>query len=264
MTFNTIKTSSKKLYLRLLLSLGLVFILLIAGCSSFSKIKEKTLDITSDIKISKNSDFTKKMGVAVFENKTNFSDGDFQDRFQIHLLETLRKECPEILLLAPGDAEYPEDLIELPRRISGQVDNLALAKAGRQSGLNAVVTGVIIDIRGKEEERGFWWFKEPERFTRVQIVAEVYDAETGSKIIDESFIHEIEMDGLEGESTASAKEIDVAAVNDAIMHIGTEMGESICKTVGDQPWRGFIVSVAENKIILSQGEKAGLKLGDIL
>ncbi|MFC1828723.1 hypothetical protein ACFL0O_03820 [Thermodesulfobacteriota bacterium] len=263
MTYNTLTTPFKKQYLFLLLVLGLVFFLLITGCSSFSKIKKKTLDMTDDFKISK-TDFRKKIGVAVIDNKTGFSDGDISDRFQIHLLETLRKECPETVLLAPGDPEYPEDFIELPRMASGQVDNLALAKVGRQFGLNAIVTGSIIDIRGEEEERGFWWFKEPERFTRVQIVAEVYDTETGSKILDESFIHEIEMDELEEESMVSGKDLNLVAVNEAITHIGTEMGESICKTVDKQPWRGSIISVAENKIILSHGEKAGLKLGDIL
>lgn len=245
------------------LLIGLFFASLTAGCSSVSTLKKKTLDIAGDLKI-KNKNFINRAGIAVFENKTTFTGGEVEDNFQIHLVNTLKEECPEMLLLLPDDPEYPEDLIELPRMPSGQVDNLALAKIGRQLGLNAIVTGSFIDIRTDEDERGFWWFKESELFTQVQIGVEVYDVETGAKLLDESFLHEIEMGSTEDDMAKPGREVDLALVNKAVIQIAAEMGDRICKAVEEQTWIGYVISIDGNKIMLSSGEKAGLKSGDIL
>lgn len=263
MTLYHLKNCIDRSYLVVVLFIGLFFAALMPGCSSVSTLKKKTLDITAGLKI-KNQDFIKKAGIAVFENRTTFTKGDFEDNFQIHLVNTLKEECPEMLLLLPDDPEYPEDLIELPKMPSGQMDNLTLAKTGRQLGLNAIITGSFIDIRTDETERGFWWFKELELFTQVQIGVEVYDVETGAKLLDESFIREIEMGSTEDEMARPGREADPALVNEAIIQIATEMGNRICEAVEEQAWSGYIISSDGNKIVLSSGEKAGLKSGDIL
>ena len=54
------------------------------------------------------------------------------------------------------------------------------------------------------------------------------------------------------------------ALTEAFDEIASNMGEAICEALDDHPWRGFVTSVSDDKIIISSGKTAGLKPGDIL
>ena len=171
--------------------------------------------------------------------------------------------CSDILLVNPSDSGYPDYLVELPKLASGWIDNFDLAKTGRQLGLNAIVTGAITDIRINKEEKGFWWFKDIHNFVQVQILVEVYDIQTGAKLLDESFIHKIEVDESDLEATSSTSEIWASVISEAFEHIAADMGEQVCDAVILQPWNGYITSITADKIIISSGKRAGLNSGDI-
>jgi len=155
-------------------------------------------------------------------------------------------------------------LINLPIHPTGQLDNLAIAKAGKQIGLNAIVTGRLIDIKATKEESGILWFKGAGNIVQMQIIVEVYDTETAAKLLDEIFFHEIEVNEQEFESKKKKKAEGISGFKDAFMHIAGVAGEKICDTVVRQPWKGYIVSISGNRIIISSGRKSGLISGDIL
>jgi hypothetical protein len=67
-------------------------------------------------------------------------------KFIRDLSETIASSCPKILLEKPGDSGYPDALARVPRTRFGYIDNLALARTGRQLGLNAIVTGALMTI----------------------------------------------------------------------------------------------------------------------
>ncbi len=96
------------------------------------------------------------------------------------------------------------------------------------------------------------------------INCEVYDTQTGAKFLDESFTYESEIDGQVFESIKAKKIKDITALKNALTHIAEAMGEKICDTVGVLPWKGYIVSIANDKIIISAGRRAGLLRGDVL
>jgi len=263
MIFHRRKTCFERYYVILSVFFLLVFVPLIAGCTSYTAIKKKTKKITQKLTGSDGA-LKKKIGIVLFDNKTSFTDQDFEEVFHAHLVETVKEACPDMLLLKPGDEGYPDIFITLPKKLSGRIDGLALAKTGRLLGLNAIVTGSLMDVRDDEEERGILWFKDSHRFIQVQAMAEVYDAETGAKLVDKSFINEIDIEDLDTESMESKKEVDVTFVAGAIGRLATDIGESICRAVKRQPWRGYVISTSGDMVILSSGEKVGLKPGDIL
>ncbi|MBT8365273.1 MAG: hypothetical protein KJP23_11260, partial [Deltaproteobacteria bacterium] len=151
----------------------------------------------------------------------------------------------------------------VPRTRSGWINNLDLAKTGRQLGLNAIVTGALITITPNKRKEGIWWLKDTHYFVQVRIATEVYDTETGAKLLDESFVHEIEVDEMDLESIHADSEMNALIVDEAFGTIADNMGEKICNAIVFQPWKGFIASIDSDKIFLNFGENVGLKIGDL-
>jgi len=263
MIFHSIKNSFEKVPVVFCFCCLLLWVPLIAGCSKYSAIKKKTIQIAHDIKTS-DEDLKKRIGIVIFENRTLFTDQDFDELLQSHFTKTIKTECPDIIVFEKGDVGYPDNFIKLPRKLSGTVDNLPLIQTGRQLGLNAIVAGCLLGIRKYEEDRGILWFKDVHTFIRVQVMVEVYDTETGAKFLDESFSDEIEVEVMESELMEPKQEINIPAIRDSIGRMAAEMGESVCDAVGRQPWRGYIISAPEDTFIISSGEEVGLKPGDIL
>ncbi len=242
--------------------LFLVSIFMITGCSTYSSVKKSTKKIVRDITAP--DDMKKKVAISFFANYTFCTNQNLEELFQKNLAEAINRECPDILLIKPGDAECPDFLIRPLLLQSRHLDNLALAKAGQRLGLNAIITGAFIDIIAHKEKRGLLWFKDDTNFLRVLISCEVYDTQTGAKFLDESFTYESEIDGQVFESIKAKKTKDITAIENALAHIAEAMGEKICDTVGVLPWKGYVVSTANDKIIISSGRRAGLLRGDIL
>jgi hypothetical protein len=209
------------------------------------------------------NDLKKRVGILLFENKTILANKDVEEKFIRDLSETIASSCPNILLEKPGDFGYPDDLERVPRTRSGWIDNLALAKTGRQLGLNAIVTGALITITPNKKKQGVLWLKDTHYFVQVRIATEVYDTETGAKLLDESFVHEIEVDEMDLESINVDGEMNALIVDEAFGTIADKMGEKVCNAIVFQPWKGFIASMDSDKIFLNFGENIGLKIGDL-
>jgi hypothetical protein len=185
------------------------------------------------------------------------------EKFIGDLSDAIASSCPNILLEKPGDPGYADDLKRVPRTRSGWIDNLALAKTGQQLGLNAIVTGTLISVTPNKRKQGIWWFKNTHYFVQVRIATEVYDTETGAKLLDESFVHEVEVDEMDLESIRVDSETNALIMGEAFRAIADKMGEKICNAIVFQPWKGFIASIDSDKIFLNFGENIGLKIGDL-
>ncbi|MBU4420640.1 MAG: hypothetical protein KKH84_06500 [Proteobacteria bacterium] len=235
------------------------FAALITGCSFLPAIKKIACDIKSPA-----GDLKKKVGITLFENRTFFAVNNFEKIFHIKLAESLKETCSDILIIKPGDPEYPDQMAVPPRLASGQIDNLVFAETGRKLGLNAIVTGSLIDISGNKESKGILWFKDTHNFIRFQIAVEVYDTETGAKIFDDSFDDEIEVDEIDLNNLRTDNANEIPALNDALLNAVIPIGEKICDALSIQPWKGYVISSVADKIIISSGKRSGLILGDKL
>jgi hypothetical protein len=242
-----------------ILLFSLIYIFLFAGCSSLSSKNRKSGNLTIQI-----SNPAKKVGIAIFENKTSFKDRSYEKIFQEYLIESITDSCSDILLVKPGDAEYPDFLVKVPMNEAGSIDNVRLTQLGRQAGMNAIVTAEIMGIIGKEEKRGILFFKDLHQFIYFQVKIEVYDTGTGVKLIDERYSEEIEIDKLELELLKKKEVVSMSEVDDVFLKISEDIGEKICNAVNTIPWQGYITAVTENNITISSGKKVGLVPGAVL
>ncbi len=205
------------------------------------------------------------VGITIFENKTSFGDLNVGGLFYKDIVEAVTGSCSDNIVLAePDEDRYSDCLVKLPRQITGEIDNFVLAESGRKAGINAIITGTLTDITAIKEEQGILWLKDRQAVVRVRILAEVYDTDTGAKFLDECFSYNKEIDEEEFESISADKKIDSSLLEDALKDISVSMGKKICGIVNKQDWKGYIVSVNENNIEISSGEKAGLMPGNIL
>jgi hypothetical protein len=203
-----------------------IVISLTSGCSMFSSMNTTVKRVARDIR-SSHGNLKKKIGITFFENKTSFLNQAAEQQFLNDLVESLKKSCSGNMLVTPDDTNYPNHLVKLPQQASGWMDTLELAAASRRLGFNAIVTGALTNIIKKQEERGFWWFEDLHHFIEIHAWVEVYDTLTGAKLLDESFIHEMEIDETHFGDTTIAADLLTSITNDAFQDIASEMGEQL-------------------------------------
>jgi len=231
---------------------------LAAGCSHFPA---GTKSGANDTLKPSGNNLVKRIAMTKFENKSFIGQGEFEEIFQKNLFAKFEKACAGISLIKPEDTGNNILSGKPPKTGSGQIDSFKIAEAGREAGMNAIITGSLIDIAGVEEKRGFLLFERSQSFARIDMIINVYDAATGTKIYEESIKQQIEIaeheyDALIGKTPKSIMEFK-EKITDALFLIG----KSVCSNIKKQPWQGFVTSSQEGGIIISSGENAGLKTG---
>ena len=239
-----------------LIILSLAF--LAAGCSLFPA---GTKSGINDISKPSGNNLIKRIALTKFENKSFIGQGEFEEIFQNNLFLKFEKACPGISLIKPEETGNIILSGKLPKTGSGQIDSFKIAEAGRDAGMNAIITGSLIDIAGVEEKRGFLLFERSQSFARVDMIINVYDAATGTKIHEENIKQQIEIaeheyDALMGKTPKCVMEFK-EKITDALFLIG----KSVCSKIRNQPWQGFVISGQGGGITISSGENAGLKTG---
>jgi hypothetical protein len=223
-------------------------------------VTKTTKKLTRKIRFS-DDDLQRMAAVIGFENKSLYRSKDFTLLFRKGIPEFLNNECDDVTVANPGVDENLKGFKELPMLPSGKVDNFALAIIGRELGLNAVVTGSLDDIGMLDELRGLVW-KDTHHLVQILVSVEVYDTETGAKILDQSFSRKVEIEELDYELMQSEGKMILPDLNETLSDLIKEMGETICWAVEDQTWNGFVIAVDEDKIVLSSGSRSGLEPGD--
>ena len=238
--------------------------------SCFQKAVDKTAEAVTKTgkKIRRNirfsdDDLQRLVAVVGFENRSAYRSQDFAQLFRKGLPEYLNKECDDVTVPELGSGEPAKRLNELPRLKSGRIDNFALATIGRELGLNAVVTGSLNDIGLISQTQGVI-LKDVLYLIQILVSIEVYDTETGTKILDESFSRKVEVEGLDYDLMKSQDKMILPDLSEPLSDLLAEMGERICWAVEDQPWNGFVTAIDGNQITLSSGKISGLKPGDHL
>jgi hypothetical protein len=226
-------------------------------------IKRTTRSITRTIYLD-DQDLIRSIGLFNFENNSLHESWDFQKVFHKGLPKYVNETCQGVHVSDPETGSLLSILKKPPRLETGIIDNYSLAVLGRQLGLNAIVTGSLEDIRIMDELRGVWITKETHHLVQVFIRVEVSDTRTATKLLDETFIRQIEIDDIEYQIIQESDKIELPQLNKTLNKLLADVGDSICDTIKDQPWTGYITKVEGEKFILPSGTRTGLKLGDIL
>jgi len=204
----------------------------------------------------------KRIGIAPVENKTGNSSIDFQKDIHKQFSGILAQNCSGVRLFQEGDENFPADFIKPPRKASGSVDGFRICETGRKFGLSAIITGSVTSIKTGEEPRGILWYRDSHPFVSIFVHIDIYDPETGAKLLDETFNYRRDSDELEIESIREGK-IDPVLLKDAFEHISKDAGRKICEIMKKQSWKGYVSSVSEDKIFISSGSNMGVVSGNV-
>jgi hypothetical protein len=242
---------------------GLIYM----GCSYRETVDNTTKTVTKTTqKITRNIRFSdddlQRMATVIgFENKSLYRAKDFTQLFRKGIPEYLNNECDDVSVPNPDSEHNIEGFQQLPLLENGEVDNYALALIGRQLGLNAIITGSLNDIGILDELRGMIW-KDTHHLIQILLSVEVYDTESGSKILDQSFSRKVEIEELDYDLMRSEGKMILPDLNETLTDLLAEIGETICWAIEDQPWNGFVIAVEDDSLTLSSGSAAGLAAGD--
>jgi len=226
-------------------------------------IKRTTRSISRTLRLD-DQDLIRTIGLFKFENNSLHDSGDFQAVFHKGLPEYINATCQGVQVSPPETGSLLSILKKPPRLETGIIDNYSLAVLGRQLGLNAIATGSLEDIRIMDELRGVWVTKDTHHLVQIFIRVEVCDTRTATKLLDETFKRQIEIDDFEYQIIQQSDKIELPQLNETLNKLLTDVGDSICDTIKDQPWTGFITKIEGGKFVIPSGARIGLKLGDIL
>ena len=226
-------------------------------------VKNTTRTITRTFKLS-DEDLQRKVGIINFGNNSLRETTAFQDIFHKGLPDYMNENCNGILVDDPGTGSPLSLVKEPPKLKSGHPDNYSLALIGRQIGLNAIVTGSLEDIRVLDELQGILWTKDTHHFVEVIVRVEVNDVRTATKLLDQTYVRQIEIEDLDYQMIKQSDQISLPDLSVTLGKLLADIGSDICNTVKDQPWTGFIIKADEDRFTISSGSEIGLKVGDVL
>ena len=249
-----------------LLPLMLLIIAATTGCASYAPYdKRDPRPPKLSLPEFSNDGMTKKVALSLFDNRTQLRFEEVEQSFILPLNNQVKDNCSDIALYTPYDSELPGALIEATLVTEkGDIDNIAIAKIGRMLGLSAVITGRLDNISGFEREKGFWFFKENQHYERILIQVDMYDVETGAKLLSEAYSEELEISDTEYKTLATGTVENSPVVMEAFKELAETIADDLCEILDDTPWISFVTQVDDRMVTLSSGADAGLKPGNKL
>jgi hypothetical protein len=253
----------------------LFFFILVSftGCSTMTDVKDTTVKATkatvdATTKLipyvgSPDSGIIRRVSLIPFENTTIFKQLPLEKVFENMIVQYISESCSGIRLVSQGSPDFPESL--QPVSSSAVFDNLTMVKKGREAGLNAIITGGILNLSLDQEDEGILWFRKTNDRLQLQFTLEVFDMESGAKIFDNHFVHEIkDMAPEEIQAFKTAQPALFASISDNLDQLAKDIAPKICNAIITQPWTGYVASVDDNQVFLPFGKSIGIKRGEIL
>ena len=240
--------------------LSLLVALLLSGCglsSSYRSADQKTIRDFSG-----SSKYRKAVGVLVLSNATMFKSEQVASPFMEAFITGLESNASEALLMVPGKSDVPPFLWNPPRIANREIDVFTLSALARQAGINAVVSPVLMDIRLRTRDTGFWFFKDVDYSLQVQTAATVFDAATGARLALGIMTDEVDIDEDQARFIRDGQEIEV----DDLAELAEEMGQALGVRMGDaikeSQWVSAVVSIEDRSCVIAAGSEVGIEVGD--
>jgi hypothetical protein len=242
------------------LLLSLLVTLLLSGCgisSPYRSVDPKTIRDFSG-----SSKYRKVVGVLALSNATIFTSAQVSSPFMAAFLSSIESNASDAVLMVPGKAEVPPFLWKPPRIAKREIDAFTLSGLARQEGMNAVVSPVLMDIRLRTRNTGFWFFKDVAYSIQIQTAASVYDAATGARLALRIMTDEVDIDEDQAGIIRSGQEVQV----DELVELAEEMGEKLGEWMGDaikaSKWLSAVTSIGNSSCVIAAGSEVGIEAGD--
>jgi hypothetical protein len=225
--------------------------------TSYRKTPDKLIrDVTAIIS------YKKKIGISPIDNYSSIKNQSLEKVVEQALLDSIKLQCKNTMLITPQDPGYSEFLISPPRLANGSIDNFSFSNKGRSEGYNAIVSGALTAITTREERKGIWWFRKKHYYLQILIYIDTYDPYDAAKIYSEPLMAEFEIRGEDAKKINAGDEIELPLIKETIKKMAEDAGDGICSAVNSRIWKGFITTSNPKEVTLSSGEMHGIKLGN--
>ena len=206
--------------------------------------------------------YRKRIGVIALANTTMFTSDQIADPFMQSFLASMTAEGGDVIWVLPGGSDAPPFLSDPPRAAIGEMDVYTLSALARQGGMNAVVSPVLMDIRVRSRNAGFWFFKEVTHSLQIQTAAALYDAITGARLDLKILTDEVEIDEQDAQIVRNAQEVQVNELVDMAEKMGAQLGQRMGDAIDRSNWQASVVSVEQTGCVISAGREAGIEVDD--
>jgi hypothetical protein len=224
------------------------------GCATTKK-------ITGDV-MGKGRALKKNIALLPAGNPSRHGDEYAEKTAEAELKAFLDRHCDDLLVIDSGRVR--NDMKEIPRLPSGQMDNLTLAALGRTHGLNALLEQSIGGIECATGKGGLWGFGDASTCARLSFSIRAYDIETTAVLFDEFIEETVELSQEDWQRLKSTGRYAKETAQRLVAKIIPKIAGRICRHLAEQPWKGYIVSASGNTFTLAAGKRVGLAPGDIL
>lgn len=233
------------------------------GCGTMNAVKRQTKNVVKAMPFT-GSRLKHKVAVLPFQNRTFLLQRDVDELFYDRLIRRLETTCSDVIWVLPSDPAFPSELINVPRLVNGQVDNLELSRRAQTMGFQAVVTGGVLTVEASEKETGMLIFKDSAYYECVRVNFEAFHTGTGAKLLDETLTCETEIDGATFDAIDKRDLRGADPLADPMEQIVIDGTDRVCDAVIKEEWHTVIVSAENGRVQLASGRENGLKPGDVL
>jgi len=206
----------------------------------------------------------KRVGVTFFKNSTACKDERLVTITDKTITDYLHESCSDVVPVTDETQTFSSLRNEQPRHVSGIIDNLTLARQGRKLGLNAIITGEISEINGAQEELGYLWLKGMVFFVHVHVLIDVYDTETGAKLLDK-YVSEEEEISEDAYYKINSKDFTPALpiIENLLVSLSGKLADEACELLEDEPFKTYVKSTDGKRITITAGRNAGITKGSL-
>jgi hypothetical protein len=211
------------------------------GCTTLRKI---TLDV-----VSPDRSLNKKIAVLPFEDHTGSKDNMAGEMAKNEFRSTLSEHCKGIIVEDDKRGEYLE---EDAARLSGAVDLMTQNRVARVLGLNAILTGTLLNIT----------IMNPDAVLELEVY--LYDVETNALLSTELVKSRVNISERDGSDLRANPQRDLRLIERLLQKVALQVCEKLCTIMEEEPWKGYVLDFENGKVVLSAGIDVGLREGDVL
>lgn len=222
------------------------------GCATLNKISR---DLVGPDRVLK-----KKIAMLPFKDLTGSKENMLGITAKNLFRETISEHCEAIIVENDERARHLEDMAKLD---SGATDPVKQNRVARVLGLNAVLTGTLLDITVTEEKEGFWIFKDTVPVAFLELEFDLYDVETNAVLLSELVKARVNISDLSGPNSSDNQSRDSRIAKKLLQAAAFQLRDKICTIMEEEPWNGYVIS-CENSVEISAGTDVGLRKGDVL
>jgi hypothetical protein len=238
------------IFFRLIFPIAFLFLILGAGCGTTKSVYKKVTF----------KETTLKKRVLVLPLLDQAGVGEAKTAELTAKLVELLKEG-EDLLVYKGELPAPSRQRMRSLKFAVVIDPVLIENADRL-GMNVLVAGVLNPTEMTVRKWGWWPFQGIKRRVEVSLLLNAYDIIDGTLFLTHLETRKIKVStDNPGWEEGGIPKIDETELEEELSDILEDQASNIRDELEDQPWRGKIMSVDGETVVISAGSGSGVSNG---